>query len=69
MLGVSLGNYRGNQGDRKQKENRRTEQEKSFLHSLWKNVDRVRWPDCWTQGGIRRPMPSYWYRVGELFFM
>ena len=48
MWGESLGHYRGNQGDRKQKKNRRTEQEKSYLHSLRKNVDRVRWPDCRT---------------------
>jgi len=48
MWGRSLGNFRGNQGDRKQKKNRRTEQEKSYLHSLRKNLDRVRWPDCRT---------------------
>ena len=69
MWRESLGNYRGNQGDREQKKNRRIEQEKAHLHSLWKNMDRIRWLDCRTQRWIRRPLPSHRHRVRKLFCM
>jgi len=52
MWGGSLGNYGCNQRDRKQKKNGRTEQEKSYLHSLRKNMDRIRWINCRTKRGI-----------------